>query len=81
MTHKLNDSWTIWYHKDFYDWTIKGFEKIYKIITLEDYLTFFENLDIIGDFSLIPFYIMRNDKMPIWEKNLNGGEWSIKINY
>ena len=24
---------------------------------------------------------MRNEKLPIWEKNLNGGEWSIKINY
>lgn len=81
MTHKLNNNWTIWYHKDYYDWSIKGFQKIYKIKTLEDYLTFFDNINILGDFSLIPYYIMKEDRNPIWENNLNGGEWSIKIEY
>ena len=81
MTHKLNNNWNIWYHKDYYDWTIKGFETIYKMKTLEDYFTFFDNIDILGDFSLIPYYIMKENNIPIWENNLNGGEWSIKINY
>ncbi len=81
MTHKLNNNWNIWYHKDYYDWTIKGFDIIYKIKTFEDYLTFFDNIDILGDFTLIPYYIMKENTIPIWEKNLNGGEWSIKKEY
>ena len=81
MSHKLNNNWNIWYHKDYYDWTIKGFESIYKMKTLEDYLTFFDNIDILGDFALVPYYIMKENNIPIWENNLNGGEWSIKINY
>jgi len=24
---------------------------------------------------------MKEDRNPIWENNLNGGEWSIKIEY
>ena len=81
MSHKLNNNWNIWYHKDYYDWTIKGFDIIYKIKTFEDYLTFFDNINILGDFTLIPYYIMKENTIPIWEKNLNGGEWSIKKEY
>jgi hypothetical protein len=81
MSHKLNNNWNIWYHKDYYDWTIKGFETIYKMKTLEDYFTFFDNIDILGDFSLIPYYIMKENNTPIWENNLNGGEWSIKTEF
>ena len=45
------DIWNVWYHKDFNDWSINGFEKIITIKTIDDYWTFFDNIDIIGNFS------------------------------
>ena len=76
---EFNNDWIVWYHKDYNDWSLNGFEKIVVIKTIDDYWTFFNNINIIGNFSQIPYYIMRSNILPLWESNQNGGDWSIKI--
>lgn len=77
----FNNKWQIWFHKNINDWTINGFEKIYSIETIHDFWAYFNNLELLGGINKVPLYIMRNTTIPLWEKNISGGEWSIRLNY
>ena len=43
---EFNNDWIVWYHKDYNDWSLNGFEKIVVIKTIDDYWTFFNNINI-----------------------------------
>ena len=78
----LNYNWILWFHDNKNkDWTIKGYNQIYKITTIEDFWEIFCRLnnDILSQGQ---FFIMKENKSPIWEHkdNIHGGCWSYKIN-
>ena len=78
----LKYKWYIWYHKDKDNWTISGFEKIYEIITINDFWKLYNNWNKIFHNINKHIFIMREGINPVWEdaNNINGGCWSFKIN-
>ena len=77
----LHNKWTLWYHAlTSQDWTVKGYNKICDIESVEDFWNINERLNI----NIIQngmFFLMKKDVLPLWEdeKNINGGCWSYKI--
>jgi hypothetical protein len=81
MEAKFDNKWDIWYHSVKEDWTIKGYEKLYTINTIEEYWKLYNNWDELGSINNKHFFIMKNDIVPIWEdpNNKHGGCWSFKV--
>ena len=79
---KFNSEWNLWYHHNKNDWTINGYKLLFKILTINDFWNFYNNLDLIGGINNQHFFLMREDIKPIWEdeNNINGGCWSFKKN-
>lgn len=79
--NNFNSEWNLWYHKEVNDWSKNSFENIYKITSPIDFWALIKNFDFINEFKNVPFYIMKNNIIPLWEEpeNINGCEISIKI--
>lgn len=77
--HILKNTWTIWIH-DIYDkkWNIESYRKIYTFNTIEDFWTFYNNVDCFDKYM---FFLMKNNIRPIWEDNCNieGGAFSFIV--
>ena len=76
---KLQDSWSLYYHSfDSDDWSIKGYQKLLTIDTVEEYLTM---IDVLSDWTNGMYYLMRGEHLPIWEDPLNNGAgtWTFKF--
>lgn len=77
---KLPNKWILWIHNKKNNWHITSFKKIYEFETVEDFWSFFNNMDsFIGLFESHLFFMKENIE-PIWENeyNLNGGCFSFK---
>lgn len=77
--HPLTDLWTIYAHdKKDTDFTNHSYKKCYTFATLEEFWTFFNN---INDFTRHQFYIMRSKIPPKYEcdENKDGGSCSYLI--
>ena len=63
--NRLNSRWILWFHNNTNnDWTIKGYEKLVEIETIEEFWTVFNT---IKDFTNGMFFLMREGCLPIWE--------------
>ena len=74
--YPLKNKWTVWIH-DLYDknWNLKSYKKLYTFDTIEDFWTFYKNIDCFNKYM---YFLMKNDILPIWENesNINGGAFS-----
>jgi hypothetical protein len=77
----LKNKWNIWYHHEKDNWKISGYKKVYDIMTISDFWSFYNNWDKVGGINNKHFFIMQEGITPIWEdtKNINGGCWSFKV--
>tara|TARA_B100000424_G_scaffold245384_1_gene216347 strand:+ start:195 stop:701 length:507 start_codon:yes stop_codon:yes gene_type:complete len=77
----LNNKWTLWTHNQSNNWDISGYNNLFTFDTLDDAITFNENIDPnIVKKSMM--FLMKDNIKPIWEDelNINGGSFSYKIN-
>ena len=77
--HILENNWSLWFHKiNDHDYTLNGYNKIYKINSIEYFIKLFRE---INNFSAGMFFFMKEDIPPMWEneENCNGGYWSFKV--
>jgi len=77
----LNTKWVLWYHNlSNSDWSIKGYNKIYDIETVEDFWKIHLRLTT-HMLQNGMFFFMKNSIEPLWENsaNIDGGCWSYKI--
>ena len=78
--HKLNDTWTLWYHlPNDTNWNIDSYSIIDNVSYVEDAIAL--NNEISNLLSKCMFFVMRKDIKPFWEfeKNRNGGSFSYKV--
>jgi hypothetical protein len=85
MDFKFNNTWNLLFQKNYNDWTINGYDKLYDIKNIYDFWLIFNNINNDKNNIILinyPIFIMRNNHIPIWEhpSNINGSECSIKIN-
>lgn len=79
MTHELHSEWSIYYHTfTNNDWSIKSYNKLCTIKTIEEYWQFMNNLPSLSNGM---FFMMRGNVLPMWEDihNKNGGAWTLFI--
>jgi len=78
-THKLNESWTLYYH-DKYDsnWNVNSYMEIESFDTIEKFWKIYNSLPELTEIML---FLMRGDIKPMWEdaKNKRGGAYLYKI--
>ena len=79
--HTCNNNWTLYSHLPHdTDWSINSYQKIDKIIYIEQLISIFK---VIPDTMIknCMLFIMKNDISPLWEdeNNRNGGCFSYKI--
>ena len=77
--HCLENNWKLWFHNiNNNDWSINGYEEIYKFNSIEEFIILFRK---INNFSAGMFFVMKENIEPLWENkyNKNGGYWSFKI--
>jgi len=81
LESKLPNEWNLWYHKNKNDWSIKGFQKIYNIKTIQDFWDLNNSWDKNGGVCYQQYFLMKNNIQPIREDkaNKNGGRWSFKV--
>ena len=74
----FNDKWCVWYHHELNEWSVKGYRKIYDITNMEEFWSFFNNLQCLGGINKLHYFVMREGITPIYEdvKNCRGGIWS-----
>lgn len=75
----LNTSWTIYIHENFNkDWSLDSYKQVWKINTILDFWTFFNNFRNLGGYQ---FFLMRGDIKPVYEDAVNkeGGSYSYII--
>tara|TARA_A100001015_G_scaffold316080_1_gene429470 strand:- start:908 stop:1561 length:654 start_codon:yes stop_codon:yes gene_type:complete len=77
----FNSEWNLWYHSKKDNWTIEGYEKIYKIDSIASYWKLYNNWDKLGGINNKHFFLMKKGVVPLWEDESNkyGGCWSFKI--
>ena len=87
--HKLNSTWSIWYHNPIdKNWSLGSYIKMLEIDTIEDFWKLFNSWeDCLPPISEGMFFLMRKLENgtyinPLWEdkNNRSGGFWSFKIN-
>ena len=79
--NKLSDKWTLWAHLPHdIDWSMKSYNKIYTVSTVEEAIAITETLPPILVQNCMLFW-MRDGIKPTWEdqKNRNGGCFSYKV--
>lgn len=79
--NKLSDKWTLWAHLPHdIDWSMKSYNKIYTVSTVEEAIAITETLPPILVQNCMLFW-MREGIKPTWEdqKNRNGGCFSYKV--
>jgi translation initiation factor 4E len=78
---KFKDEWNLWYHSKKDNWTLDGYEKLYKINDVESYWKLYNNWDKLGGINNKHFFLMKDNIIPLWEDESNkyGGCWSFKI--
>ena len=79
--NKLSDKWTLWAHLPHdLDWSMKSYNKIYTVSTVEEAIAITETLPPILVQNCMLFW-MRDGIKPTWEdqKNRNGGCFSYKV--
>lgn len=75
----LNTPWTIYIHENFNkDWSLDSYKQVWKIHTILDFWTFFNNFRNLGGYQ---FFLMRGDTKPVYEDSVNkeGGSYSYII--
>ena len=78
--YKLNNRWTLWYHKIFdNEWSINSYKKLYTFNNIAEFWQLYNNHIYLSNGM---FFLMKNDILPIYEdkNNINGGYWSLKVN-
>ena len=78
VEHKLNNNWVLWYHDmNHHDWSIKGYQKLATVGTVEEFWELFNSLP-----SLVHgmWFFMRDGIPPRWEDEINqeGGAFKFR---
>lgn len=79
--HKLSNTWCLWVHLPHdTDWSLKSYNNIYSLTTVEDTIAVTESLpeNLVKNCML---FLMREGITPIWEdpRNRMGGCFSYKV--
>ena len=80
-THSLKNTWVLWGHLPHdIDWSMKSYNKIFTVSTVEEAIAITETLPPILVQNCMLFW-MREGIKPTWEdpKNRNGGCFSYKV--
>jgi hypothetical protein len=74
----FNDKWSVWYHHELNVWTVQGYRKIYDISNMEEFWSFYNNLQYLGGINKLHYFLMREGIAPVYEdiRNSRGGTWS-----
>ena len=79
IDHKLNDTWTIWYHSlRNKNWSKSSYINCGELKTIKDLWSYLNN---VHDLKQGMFFLMRKGIFPKWEEpeNVKGGAWSLSI--
>ena len=78
---ELNSKWVLWYHAiDSKDWLFEtGYEKICTIETMDDFWILHNKFMKDNVITNGMYYLMREDYVPLWEKNPDGCTWSFRV--
>jgi len=77
--HKLNNSWVLWRHPvDSKDWTLKGYQQIAVMSTVEEFWLIYNSLPSVAHDM---WFLMREGIPPIWEDAINqeGGAFKFRV--
>ena len=88
VTHKLEDTWTIWFERresakqhqlTEKEWD-SSLQKVGSFDTLEGWHLFYSRLQRPSELGKqMSYYLFRGDKKPKWESYPDGGHWTVTL--
>jgi len=81
----LKTSWTFWYDRYKRGLSAAEYEanlkKVYSVRTIQGFWSVYNHIPAVGKIGMASYHMMRGDRRPIWEDELNvkGGYWKMRI--
>lgn len=72
---ELSHKWYLWFHSfESIDWTVNGYEKIIEICNIDHLWFVLKNIDFTSGL----YFLMKENKIPIWEENVEDYSYTYR---